>query len=392
MGSPGRYGWVEPQPLGFRGDARPFFGTYDAAAHPRVGVLSEGLREHGFRSRECNAPLGLSTAARVSMLRRPWPAAATWRGGCEPVAGCGPSARCRRAGADPPDAVVVGYLGHFDVLLARRLFPAGPSCSTTSIGASDTAHRPRHGRRAAAAAAAAARRRARWRRPTSSWSTPTSTATRCPRRHRPKRRRRRRSVRRGSGSRRDGAVAPTRGPCGSCSSVSSPPLQGAPVIGAALAELGDEPEVEVTMVGARPGPRRDAAAGRAPTRACAGSAGCHRPTCPRWSPATTSASASSAPARRRAGWCRTRCSRERRPGARSSPATPLRSAGARPARGCWCRRVTLPRWPAACGTGRDRPARLRARGAARAAARAPGRSTVRPRAGRGAPARQAAGS
>jgi hypothetical protein len=48
-----------------------FFGTYDAGAHPRVAVLRDGLRAHGATVRECNAPLGLSTAARVSMLRRP---------------------------------------------------------------------------------------------------------------------------------------------------------------------------------------------------------------------------------------------------------------------------------------------------------------------------------
>ena len=49
-----------------------FFGTYDAGAHPRVGVLRDGLRARRASVRECNAPLGLSTATRVSMLRRPW--------------------------------------------------------------------------------------------------------------------------------------------------------------------------------------------------------------------------------------------------------------------------------------------------------------------------------
>jgi glycosyltransferase involved in cell wall biosynthesis len=38
-----------------------------------------------------------------------------------------------------PDAVVVGYLGHFDVLLARRLFPHVPVVLDHLIGASDTA-------------------------------------------------------------------------------------------------------------------------------------------------------------------------------------------------------------------------------------------------------------
>ena len=108
-----------------------FFGTYDAAAHPRVAVLRDGLREHGATVQECNAPLGLSTAARVSMLRRPWtlPLLA-WR-----LLRCWSSlvvrSRRLRRGGNWPDAVVVGYLGHFDVLLARRLFPHVPSCWTT---------------------------------------------------------------------------------------------------------------------------------------------------------------------------------------------------------------------------------------------------------------------
>jgi glycosyltransferase involved in cell wall biosynthesis len=116
-----------------------FFGTYDAGAHPRVAVLRDGLQSRGATVRECNAPLGLSTAARVSMLRRPWtlPLLA-WR-----LLACWSalairSQRWRRDGSWP-DAVVVGYLGHFDVLLARRLFPHVPVVLDHLIGASDTA-------------------------------------------------------------------------------------------------------------------------------------------------------------------------------------------------------------------------------------------------------------
>ena len=49
-----------------------FFGTYDAAAHPRVAVLRDGLRAAlGPESTvaECNAPLGLSTAE-ISEIRQ----------------------------------------------------------------------------------------------------------------------------------------------------------------------------------------------------------------------------------------------------------------------------------------------------------------------------------
>jgi len=115
-----------------------FFGTYDTASHPRVSVLIEGLRAHGIAVTECNAPLGLSTAARVTLLRRPWllPVLAVRLALC-----WARLARCARR-LPRPDVVVVGYLGHFDVRLARRIF--GREKGTTIvldhlIGASDTA-------------------------------------------------------------------------------------------------------------------------------------------------------------------------------------------------------------------------------------------------------------
>jgi glycosyltransferase involved in cell wall biosynthesis len=116
-----------------------FFGTYDASAHPRVGVLRDGLRERGVTVRECTAPLGLSTAARVAVLRNPaglpllaWRIASAWLRLLKRV-------RPFRRDGNRPDAVVVGYLGHFDVLLARRLFPDVPVVLDHLIGASDTA-------------------------------------------------------------------------------------------------------------------------------------------------------------------------------------------------------------------------------------------------------------
>ncbi len=98
------------------------FGTYDVARHPRVGIILAGLRAHGAEVIEANDPLGLSTAERIEMVRHPWRAyrlvlelvRCWWR-----VAG--QVRRLRQAG--PVDAVVVGYLGQFDVLLARALFP-----------------------------------------------------------------------------------------------------------------------------------------------------------------------------------------------------------------------------------------------------------------------------
>ncbi|HTF12721.1 MAG TPA: glycosyltransferase [Asanoa sp.] len=94
------------------------FGTYDVHRHPRVGVLIEGLRAAGDEVVEVNVPLELDTAGRVAMLRQPWrlPKLAWLLARCWTLL----AVRARRAGS--ADAVLVGYLGHFDVRLARRLF------------------------------------------------------------------------------------------------------------------------------------------------------------------------------------------------------------------------------------------------------------------------------
>jgi glycosyltransferase involved in cell wall biosynthesis len=96
-----------------------FFGTYDEQLHPRVRVLREGLAAHGASIQVCNRPLGVDTAARVRLASRPWllpgfvlRVLRSWRA----LWGAG-------AGLTP-DVVVVGYLGHLDVHLARRRFPS----------------------------------------------------------------------------------------------------------------------------------------------------------------------------------------------------------------------------------------------------------------------------
>ena len=48
------------------------FGTYDTRLHPRIKTIAEGLRDRGADVAECNAPLGLDTAARVKLLTQPW--------------------------------------------------------------------------------------------------------------------------------------------------------------------------------------------------------------------------------------------------------------------------------------------------------------------------------
>jgi glycosyltransferase involved in cell wall biosynthesis len=113
------------------------FGTYDTAMHPRIATIAEGLAARGFDVTECNIPLGLTTADRVDMLAKPWKAvglvtrlASRW---------AGLAARARRLGR--PDVVVVGYLGHFDVLLARLLYRRGrvPIVLDHLISAANTA-------------------------------------------------------------------------------------------------------------------------------------------------------------------------------------------------------------------------------------------------------------
>src|SRR6476620_6499926 len=112
-----------------------FFGTYDARRYQSVRVLRDGLAALGHEIVECNEPLNVSTAERVRMLRQPWRLpvfafrllaawARLWR-------------HARRMPAS--DAVVVGYMGHFDVHLARRLFPDATIVLDHLVFARDTA-------------------------------------------------------------------------------------------------------------------------------------------------------------------------------------------------------------------------------------------------------------
>lgn len=115
------------------------FGTYDTRSHPRVRVLLEGLSDTpDVEVRELNEPLGLSTADRVAMLKQPWRLpllvtrlASRWSF----LAG---GSRVYRGSASP-DAVLVGYMGHFDVLLARVLYPRTTIILDHLISAAGTA-------------------------------------------------------------------------------------------------------------------------------------------------------------------------------------------------------------------------------------------------------------
>jgi glycosyltransferase involved in cell wall biosynthesis len=115
-----------------------FFGTYDATTHPRVQVLMDGCTAHGDEVVQCNVPLRVGTAARVRALQRPYLVpvvvarlARTW------AVLALRAWRLRRRGEY--DAVIVGYLGHFDVHLARWLFRTAPVVLDQMVFAADTA-------------------------------------------------------------------------------------------------------------------------------------------------------------------------------------------------------------------------------------------------------------
>jgi glycosyltransferase involved in cell wall biosynthesis len=114
------------------------FGTYDVYSHPRVAVLIEGLRAGGETVDEVNVPLKLNTAGRVAMLRQPWrlPLLAFKLARCWLLL----VLRARKAArAARPDVVLVGYLGHFDVRLARLLFRRTPIVLDHLVSAAGTA-------------------------------------------------------------------------------------------------------------------------------------------------------------------------------------------------------------------------------------------------------------
>jgi glycosyltransferase involved in cell wall biosynthesis len=112
-----------------------FFGTYDTRKHPHMLVLQEGFRLLGDDVAECNIPLGFTTDERAQMVRQPWRAATlavrlvrTWM-----------RLRRRARSFRTADAVIVGYMGHFDVHLARRIWPETQIALDHMIFARDTA-------------------------------------------------------------------------------------------------------------------------------------------------------------------------------------------------------------------------------------------------------------
>ncbi|MEJ1156484.1 glycosyltransferase [Microbacterium marmarense] len=115
------------------------FGTYDSIRHPRVGIIIDGLRANGVDVTELNRPLGFSTSERVRMLREPWRLPAFgFRLLSRWISLIKDARALRREGAEP-SVVLVGYLGHFDVILARRVFRRSTIVLDHLIFAGDTA-------------------------------------------------------------------------------------------------------------------------------------------------------------------------------------------------------------------------------------------------------------
>ncbi|PJM76095.1 glycosyltransferase [Bifidobacterium simiarum] len=115
------------------------FGTYNVRKHPRVGILIDGLRLNGCDVEEINHPLELSTAQRVEILKKPWK---LFGFGLNLLRLWGALRRDAKAWMKrngTPDAVLVGYMGHFDVLLAHHLFKGVPIVLDHLIFAGDTA-------------------------------------------------------------------------------------------------------------------------------------------------------------------------------------------------------------------------------------------------------------
>ncbi len=112
------------------------FGSYDVTRHPRVAVLRDGLADRGHSVTEVNHPLGMSTADKV---RAAGSAVGTLRLARNVVRSWVRLVRSARRHPGTPDLVVVGYLGHFDVHLARTLWPGSHIVLDHLVGLADTA-------------------------------------------------------------------------------------------------------------------------------------------------------------------------------------------------------------------------------------------------------------
>lgn len=125
------------------------FGTYDTTVHPRVAILVEGLQRQGVDVVVCNAALGQDDAGPA---RPPRDRQGRARARLRHAGRLGQLvAKTRRL--PKPDVVLCGYQGRVDVQVARRLFPHVPLVLDHLASVDDVADRtgrpPRAGLRMA---------------------------------------------------------------------------------------------------------------------------------------------------------------------------------------------------------------------------------------------------
>jgi glycosyltransferase involved in cell wall biosynthesis len=243
------------------------FGTYDVDAHPRVAALIDGVRAHGHHLDEVNEPLGLDTAARVRLLHQPW----RLPGLGYRLARCWLrlARRARRRPGPAPQVVLVGYLGHFDVLLARARYRRSTVVLDHLVSAAGTAADRRMTGRSRLALLRALDRLALSRADIVVVDTDAHRAALpAPRPSRP-----RTVVTCPVGATQDwfaaAGTAPPRagGPLRVIFFGLFTPLQGVPVVAAAAALLADRPDIVITLVGkGQDHAAARLAAGRAPVR------------------------------------------------------------------------------------------------------------------------------
>jgi SAM-dependent methyltransferase len=110
------------------------FGSYDSTLHPRVAVLRDGLAARGWQVEELNVPLGAATSDKVAAAGSPF--AALRLAGRQVRAWAGLVRGSR--GAVDPDVVLVGYMGHVDVHLARLRYRRSVIALDHLVGLADT--------------------------------------------------------------------------------------------------------------------------------------------------------------------------------------------------------------------------------------------------------------
>lgn len=97
--------------------------------------MIDGLRAHGVQVNECNVPLKVTTAGRIAVLRQPWRLPLF----IASILRCWWRLMIIARRMPGPDIVVIGYMGQFDIHLARRLFRGKPVVLDYMVSGKDTA-------------------------------------------------------------------------------------------------------------------------------------------------------------------------------------------------------------------------------------------------------------